>query len=235
MIDREYLIGSVRASLYGGAIKPSHVMGILTILEAWERLVPAADLRWIAYSLATAYHETAFRFEPLREFGRGKGKKYGIPDPETRHVFYGRGFVQLTWKENYLKMGRKLGFDFVSDPDKVMEPKISAEILVRGMVDGDFTGKGLGRYISGAKCDYVSARRIVNGTDRAEAIAGYARRFEIGLRYQKPSAPEPSPPLVAEAPKPVFAPAPVIADAEPIEAPRQRKSFWQRIKERFWS
>lgn len=41
-----------------------------------------------------------------------------------------------------------------------------------------FTGVGLPRYIRGSRCDYVNARRIVNGTDRASLIAGYAKEFE---------------------------------------------------------
>ena len=61
------------------------------------------------------------------------------------------------------------------------------------MADGDFTGKSLSNYISAGKCDYVEARRIVNGTDRAHKIAGYAAEFEVALRagYERMEVPEP--------------------------------------------
>jgi len=236
MIDRTFLLEGVRASLYKGKLRPGVQPGLNAIIDAWARLAPAADLRWIAYSLATAYHETACTFEPLREYGRGKGKKYGKPDPVSGHVYYGRGFVQLTWRDNYLKMGRKLGFDFVSNPDKVMDPKIAAEILVRGMVDGDFTTRSLGRYILRDKCDYVGARYIINGKDRAEVIAGYAKKFEACLRPIKVEQPAmvdtpmvealPTSPAPVQAPTAPIAPVQASAASEVPEA----KSVFQRVK-----
>ncbi len=44
------------------------------------------------------------------------------------------------------------------------------------------TGKRLSDYIKPGSVDYLNARRIVNGTDRAEQIAGYAREYERALR-----------------------------------------------------
>jgi hypothetical protein len=52
---------------------------------------------------------------------------------------------------------------------------------MRGMFEGWFTGKKLEDYIFGNTCDYVGARKIVNGTDRAETIAGYAEKFQSAL------------------------------------------------------
>lgn len=233
MIDRAHLLASIGPVLFNGSVSPRQEKGILCILDAWERLAPAADLRWIAYSLATTFHETARRFTPLAEFGKGAGKKYGKPDPETGQVFYGRGYVQLTHKANYQKMGWKLGFDFVNNPDKVMEPNIAAEILIRGMIDGDFTGKALVHYISGAKCDYVGARRIVNGLDRAQLIADYAEKFEAALRLLK----KPSPPLVSESPAAVLVPAPVVVAETPKPAPAPSLGLWASIKQwlRSWA
>jgi hypothetical protein len=49
----------------------------------------------------------------------------------------------------------------------------AAEVLVRGMMIGLFTGKKLSDFT-----DYVEMRRIINGTDRAQAIAGFALEFE---------------------------------------------------------
>jgi len=34
--------------------------------------------------------------QPIEEYGKGKGMKYGSPDPETGQTYYGRGFVQTT-------------------------------------------------------------------------------------------------------------------------------------------
>ena len=37
-------------------------------------------------------------------------------------------------------------------------------------------------HISGKKCDYLNARRIVNGLDHCDDIANYAEQIELLLR-----------------------------------------------------
>lgn len=133
----------------------------------------------MAYVLATAYHETAHTMKPVREYGGEKylrSKKY--------YPYVGMGYVQLTWKENYEKASRKLGVDFVSNPKLLLEPKYSAEIIVVGMKEGWFTGKKLSDYITLNRSDFEGARRIVNGTDRAALIAGYARSYDKLLKAE---------------------------------------------------
>lgn len=131
-----------------------------------------------AYILATVKHETAGRFTPLKEFGRGRGRRYGIRDRKTGHVYYGRGYVQLTWKRNYKVMGDKLGIDLVNNPDLACHPDVAYDIMILGMKEGLFTKKKLSDYINDKKVDYKNARRIINGMDRARLIAGYAKKFE---------------------------------------------------------
>ncbi|MGL4758558.1 MAG: glycoside hydrolase family 19 protein, partial [Patescibacteria group bacterium] len=92
--------------------------------------------------------------------------------------YYGRGYVQLTHKFNYQKYSNKLGIDLVANPDKVMEPDISLFIIVDGMKNGIFTGKKLSDFITTHHTDFAGARRIVNGTNRANLIASYARTWQ---------------------------------------------------------
>jgi len=125
------------------------------------------DPKQIAYVLATTQHESGFA--PVSEIG-GANQSYA--------PYYGRGFVQLTNRENYAKYSKILGKDLVGNPDLVKEPRIAAFILVEGMKNGTFTGVKLSDFIGGAKADYTSARTIVNGTDRASLIAGYALDWE---------------------------------------------------------
>ncbi len=94
--------------------------------------------------------------------------------------------MQLTFEDNYRRMGVLLGVPLADDPDLALDPTISKRILVEGVSrgvsqKGDFTGKALEDYIHGDVCDYVGARRTVNGTDKAELIAGYARKAEAAL------------------------------------------------------
>ena len=170
----------VRSSLFAGKLAASQVEGMEFLLAQWNE-IGFTNRQWLAYALATAYHETAHTMQPIREYGRGKGRKYGKPDPVTGQTYYGRGYVQLTWKFNYETASKALGIDFVKCPDLVMEPDNAAFVLFMGMKDGWFTGKGFGDYINDRQSDYWNARRIINGTDRAGDIAGYALKFETAL------------------------------------------------------
>lgn len=133
----------------------------------------------LAYLLATAYHETAHTMRPVREYG---SENYLRSKPYYPYV--GMGYVQLTWKANYQKASEKLGVDFVSNPQKLLEPAYSAEIIALGMKEGWFTGKKLSDYITLQKSDFVGARRIVNGTDKASLIAGYAKEYDEQLKAE---------------------------------------------------
>lgn len=135
-----------------------------------------------AYILATAYHETAHTMRPvvesywLSEAWREKNLRY--------YPYHGRGFVQLTWKENYIKAGKELGVDFVAHPDQLLEPNNSAKILVKGSMEGWFTGKSIPDYITLEKSGFKSARRVINGTDKAAEIANLAKRYDEILKAQ---------------------------------------------------
>ena len=147
---------------------------ILSFLEHDERM---SDIRWVCYALATAWHETGKTMLPIKEFSRGKGLPYGKPDPQTGKTYYGRGYVQLTWKDNYAAMGKVCGADFVTDPDLVMKPEYAYRIMSYGMRNGSFTGAALSRYFNDDRTDPVSARKIINGLDCAEKIAQYYENF----------------------------------------------------------
>jgi hypothetical protein len=139
------------------------------------------DQRWVAYLLATTRHETWFTFAPVEEKGNGAGHPYGNPDPITGKVYAGAGYIQLTWKGNYEKFSKILGVDLVNHPEYALNPTIAYKIASYGMVHGSFTGVGLGKYINSEECDYFNARRVINGIDSADSIAGFAQAFERSL------------------------------------------------------
>lgn len=147
------------------------------LLTFFEKDKDITDPGWIAYMLATVKHETDDTYRPIEEYGKGKGRKYGIPAKNGK-VYYGRGYVQLTWHGNYLVMTDYVGVDLVSHPEEALSPDTAYKILSVGMRKGMFTGKKLADYIKGDERDYQNARRIINGVDCAEKIAGYAVKFE---------------------------------------------------------
>lgn len=203
--ERRIFFQEVRKSLFAGRLKQREVKGLDAILDAWAVLPEAVrDAAGgndaLAYVLATAFHETAATMQPVREtlalsdaeaiarleraFRAGRlptvRTPYWRPDAEGR-TWLGRGFVQLTHRRNYEAMSALTGIDLVSKPARAMEMAVAVEILVGGMREGAFTGFRLGDYFAAGKLDWAGARKIINGSDRAELVAGYARAFRAAL------------------------------------------------------
>lgn len=165
-----------------GSLSQSQVDGLEFLLGKFEQ--DSFTLKQMAYVLATIGHETAHTFEPIKERrGRVGTKIRGLQDRYWDTGYYGRGFVQITWKQNYEKFG------IADDPDKALDPETAYEIVSRGMREGLFTGKKLSDFING-KTDYLNARRIVNGLDRAGDIAASARKYEGILTSAAKDAPD---------------------------------------------
>lgn len=189
-MDRAAFFTVIRKEPFGGRMSADQVAGVEALLDAFERWAPGSDPRFIAYGLATEFHETAARMQPVREIGRGKGRAYGKPAGKYGQVYYGRGGVQLTWLRNYEFADRKLrelglldaGESLVREPDLALRPDVSAAIVVRGMIEGWFTGRRLDQFFVGTRSDWVDARTIINGRDRAAKVAGYGLHFYEGLR-----------------------------------------------------
>lgn len=133
----------------------------------------------IAYIIATAKWETNHQCIPVKE-------AYWLSEEwRKKHLryypYYGRGYVQITWKENYEKFCKLLNIDLVGDPDLALRPEIASKIIVHGMRDGLFTGISLDDVTySDGSVDFIKARRIINGNDKANTIASIAKTIDIG-------------------------------------------------------
>lgn len=166
----------------------SQVKGHESVIEVMkEHKVP---LSWAAYILATSYHETARKMQPVRE---GLNASDAWRKRNLRYYpWYGRGHVQLTWEENYVKADKKLGLGgaLAKNADLALDPVISAEVLVVGMLEGWFSGDKTGRHTllrhlpnknKATRTQFKNARRIVNIMDKADLIAGHALVYQEAL------------------------------------------------------
>jgi hypothetical protein len=201
MIERTTFFSQVRRDLFAGRLTQAQVDGLTALLDEWEHQ-QLTDVRWLAYMLATAYHEVDKTMQPIKEYGGDKyffqlydidggrpavARQLGNLQPGDGVRFAGRGLVQLTGRANYARMSAlvtrpRFDIRLEEDPDAALRLDVAVAILFEGMTDacshfGDFTGLALDDFFSANRNDPVGARRIVNGLDRAELIAGHHRKF----------------------------------------------------------
>jgi putative chitinase len=231
-----------------GSLSQDQVDGINFLVDKFD-----TDTIWdndaeIAYALATAAWETAWTFQPIdengntqyfeRHYGSGnphKAKELGNTHPGDGPKFHGRGYVQLTGCRNYAYATQRIMSvypelncpDLTQLPDAVKNPEIAYPVMALGMHQGWFTGHRLSNYFNADNIDFITARRIINGTDHAADIASIAEDIHASLS-NTPSAetatPEPpsKPPTPDAAPIVAPVPPPVVAvpltDSQPPAA-----------------
>lgn len=198
-INRKFFFQQVRTALFRGKLTQSQVAGMTAILDYWETTYKGVkDDRHLAYALATAYHETGYKMQPVAELGGNeylrrkydvtgdnpaRAKRMGNTQPGDGVKYAGEGLVQLTWKTNYEFVGKKLKVDLVGNPDLARDPVVAVAVLLNGMKEGWFTGKKFSDYLVGEKTDFRNARRIINGIDDADKIAKEATAFYAAISY----------------------------------------------------
>ena len=171
--------------LFQRTVSADVVKNLQTLVSLLDMDVFMTDKRWCSYALATVLLECGPKFETALEVGTlSYFAKYASGTPLGRALgntevgdgvkFRGRGYVQITGRSNYAKFAHLLNVDLIEDPSYAMNVHIAYKILSMGMTQGLFTGFSLKHFINRAMCDYVNARRIINGTDKADVIAEYA-------------------------------------------------------------
>lgn len=136
----------------------------------------------LSYILATTYHES--KFKPIKEKRAYPSQKEVYEDQNEYWYtgYYGRGFVQLTWEDNYTTYSNITGLDLVGNPDLVLDPDISSFILVHGMLNGSFTNKSLHTYTDNmGQLNFINARRTILGLNKANLIADNAKFIKKDL------------------------------------------------------
>jgi hypothetical protein len=250
-LNRAAVYAAARATPFGGRLTQQNVDGTNAILDEWEANWSGRDPRCLAYILATAFHETGGTMAPVREgFAKTDAaarkivarRAYGKPEAATGLIYYGRGFVQLTWLRNYQVMGQLLGLDLVQKPDLALDLKTSVVILFEGMFrgasgKGDFTGKALDDYFAAPvgtaaeeRQKAIGARAIVNGNDKAEQIASHYEAFLAAIERAMAAAPAPEniPAVIAaQETIPVDAGTVSLADSKVVQgAPWRASGAW---------
>jgi hypothetical protein len=94
------------------------------------------------------------RYEP----GTNVGRILGNTQPGDGALFKGRGFVQLTGRDNYRRIGHQIGADLLGNPELANDSQLAGRIL------GQFLKNCESRLRAAlARDDLVTARKCVNG------------------------------------------------------------------------
>ena len=196
MIDRSKFFEGVRHTPFPDTLTPGQVSGMTAILDEWDRR-KLTDTRDLAYMLGTTKWETQHTMQPIREKGSNQylrmnydvtgnrpalAKRMGNLTPGDGILYCGRGYVQLTWKKNYALLTTALqtagiAMDLVKTPDLALRYDVAAFVLFEGMIRGLFTGQKLNDHFRPGVTDWIGARKIINGTDKAVEIATIAKQF----------------------------------------------------------
>lgn len=192
-INRKVFYERYRAK-YGG-LKQTQVNTYEAIFNFWDSRSVLVDERWLAYILATAFHETGRRMTPIREgfcstdacsircvtnmFNKKRIKKNYAVIHGNGNSYFGRGLVQLTHGYNYKRIGHNIGLgdQLYDNPSLVLKVDISVKILCVGMLIGSFTSHKLENFFNHSEEDWLGARKIINGSDKKVLIKGYALNF----------------------------------------------------------
>lgn len=169
MINPAKFFPAIRATMFENDLTQDQVNGINAILAVFP---DNWDLRWCAYAMGTVFWETRMTMQPVREaFWLSEAwRKANL----RYYPYYGRGYVEMTWLENYQKFAAIVGVDLVKFPDLALHPDIAAKIMVYGMENGSFSGRKLGQYFDAGHTDWTGARWIINAQDKALIVAQHA-------------------------------------------------------------
>jgi putative chitinase len=151
------------------------IMALATIRAETESFLPEAE--------QTSKYNTSPGGSPFGLYDhRADLGNQGPPDGER---FRGRGYVQLTGRANYLRLGTLMGIDLVGSPDSAAEPHIASTILVRFLM----LKESQIRTALQTK-NLAAARKLVNGgshgLDRFSDAYQKAQTVLTGLPLTKP-------------------------------------------------
>jgi putative chitinase len=116
--------------------------------------------------------------------------RLGNTQPDDGWTYRGRGMHHVTGRANYGRASDSAGMDLVAEPAGMLHLERAARVMTSGMRKGRYAGDKAGRHSfarhlsslgAATEAQFIQARRIINGLDKAAQIAGYAMRFQQAL------------------------------------------------------
>lgn len=107
-------------------------------------------------------------------------KSMGNTEPGDGWKYRGRGFIQLTGKNNYRAVGERLGVDLVSNPDLVSD---SPEMAAKTAIDY-WQNRGISKYAKAGDVNNVSSIINVGSPGKANKVNNLSQRRSLFSKYQ---------------------------------------------------
>ena len=176
---------------------------VAAVTENWPKVVAQLVLAGIndrptqIAMLGTIAIETAHTFKPVREafWNTEEWRRINL---SRYYPYYGRGYIQLTWRDNYATYGPKIAtlwgaggweddFNLVQFPDNALNPDIAA--AVSALYFRDHGGTNL-KLIpnAAARQDWAEVRRLVQGG--SAGLADFRQVCEDLWNLPLPGTPE---------------------------------------------
>lgn len=127
-------------------------------------------------AMATIRTEVGKMYQPIRELASGDAYEgrvsLGNTQPGDGRKFKGRGFIQITGRNNYANFGHLIEVDLINNPDLALDPNNSAKILA-------FYFKQNGVIQACLNKDWVKVRKLVNGgTNGLDTFLSVIKQFQ---------------------------------------------------------
>ena len=168
---QEKLTAAEVADLFPAATPRSNINHYWPYVQTALEEEGIGDPAMVLLALATIRAESE-GFEPIDEHlsawnTEPGGHPYGLYDDRRDlgnrgagdgEAFRGRGFVQLTGRDNYARYGQQLGVDLLERPDLANDPEVAAHLLARFLKEHEAP---LRQALSSN--NLLAARQLVNG------------------------------------------------------------------------
>lgn len=176
-------------------ISDSQVLGFNAILKVLNE--EGSTKTEASYILATALHETNRKMLPKvedesEEFYKDMYDIEGVRKTTALRLgntksgdgekYKQRGFITILGKSNYKAFEDLLKVPLIEEPDLLVNVDVASRALVKGMLEGTYTGLYLSKYINNRHVDYTNARRVTKGVEGAKKIAMLAQQLERAIK-----------------------------------------------------
>lgn len=176
-------------------ITESQALGFNAILKELNTF--KATKAEASYIIATALHETNRKMLPKEEdeypefyidmydiegARKTTALRLGNTEAGDGEKYKQRGFVPVLGKNNYKAFEDLLEIPLTKQPELLSDVEVASKALVKGMLEGVYTGFYLSKYINNRSVDYINARRVTKGVESAKKVAILAQQIERAIK-----------------------------------------------------